>query len=216
MRMATATAKLPIIATNRSISRWRVVIPACPADDSLAMTPLRLGINPKDRLESDENELLQNSPISGLNDKANSWTTDAMGTLESHIFRLESIRQPIYYVLRWMAYLQEIFVCHENSSVYSLTLVNNWKLILGGNMWWKENMPLQSRYCGRTASPRWLRWASSQQEPFLPCWWSQDLLGLALLLILLFGRHHGGPTHQKGACLWLKPWLLTLRNLATH
>ena len=64
-------AKLPIIATNRSISRWRVVIPTCLADDSLTMTPLRLRVNPKGRLENGRYKLLQNSVISSLNDKAN-------------------------------------------------------------------------------------------------------------------------------------------------
>ena len=71
MRMDTPMAKLPIIATNRSISRWRVVIPTCPADDSLAMKPLRLRVNPKGRLENDGYKLLQNSVVSSLNDKAN-------------------------------------------------------------------------------------------------------------------------------------------------
>ena len=101
MRMATAMAQPPTIATKRSISRWRVVILVCSADDSLAMTPLRLRVNTKCRIESDWYGHLQNGPISSLNDKANTWTTDAMGTLESHVFRLESIRQPVYYIHRY-------------------------------------------------------------------------------------------------------------------
>lgn len=84
-----------MIATNRTNSRWRVVILVCSAEDNLAMTPL--GFSGKfERSTRKWRERLQNSPISSLNDKTKTGATDAMGTLQSHVFGLENIYEPIW------------------------------------------------------------------------------------------------------------------------
>ena len=120
----------------------------------------------------------------------------------------------IFSVQGKMACLQEIFVCHDNSSVNRLALVNNWKMV--GNLWWKEKHASPVKILRSNCKSALTSMSFKSAGTFSPMLMVTIFPGTSSFADTFVWPPSRRTNHQKGACLWLKPWFLRLKNLAMH